>query len=95
MWPVELLALPGEASARLEFEADGNIEGRSMIRRCEDEPEVLEDIFDDHESFKRIRRRQRALMPVSGSLSSIRGAHRSRLSKGTKRGFGMNRKDSH
>ena len=56
-----------------------------MIRRCEDKAEVLEEMFEEHESFKRIRRHQRVLMPVSGSRSSIRGARQSRLSKGTKR----------
>ena len=77
--------MSAEALSGVRVEVNGNIEGGTMIRRCEDKAEVLEEMFEDHESFRKIRRLQRAHMPVSGSRSSIRAARRSRLAKGTKR----------
>jgi hypothetical protein len=76
----------GRGQSGVRVEGYGNIEGGSMIRRCEDKTEVLEEMFEDHETFKKIRRRQRAPMPVSGSRSSIRAARRRGLAKWTGEG---------
>ena len=81
----EFPALSADAPNGVRVEVNGNIEGGTMIRRCEDKFEVLEEMFEDHESFRKIHRLQRAHMPVSGSRSSIRAARRSRLAKGTKK----------
>ena len=81
----EFATLSVEAPGGGRVEVNGNIERGTMIRRCEDKVEMLEEMFEDHEAFRKIRRLQRAHMPVSGRRSSIRAARRSRLAKGTKK----------